>query len=482
MLKRIAKAFIGLMCLQLIIGIIFNKPLTTHAKDKYILAVGAADGPFGRIKSDGSYEGIDLELIGAIAELEGFEVEFRPLAFSAGVLAVESGQVDGIIAAMSITEERKKTFDFSDPYFESGLVFGVHKDSDINDPKELNGKNVAIKNGTSGAMVAEELQPEFGYTLTTFEDSPSMYEDVATGNSVGVFEDGSLMTYAINVGGAPVRMIGEEMEVDEYGMAVLKGNNPELIEMFNDGLKKLKESGEYDAIIERNLGGEAKEKNEAEGASFVDLFKTHRKALLSGLGTTLWMTVLSILIATVFGLLIGLMRTSDSTVLKAISTLYIDLIRGVPLIVLAFFIYFGLPQTFDFRLSSYVAGLITLILNASAYLGEIVRSGIQAVDKGQTEAAYSSGLTYWQTMRYVIMPQALRIITPSYLNQMIITLKDTSILSVIGLVELTQAGKIIISSNFQSGKMWMMVALMYFIVITILSKLSNYIDRHYHTY
>ena len=85
-------------------------------------------------------------------------------------------------------------------------------------------------------------------------------------------------------------------------------------------------------------------------------------------------------------------------------------------------------------------------------------------------------------MRYVIMPQALRIITPSYLNQMIITLKDTSILSVIGLVELTQAGKIIISSNFQSGKMWLMVALMYLIVITALSKLSNYLDRHYHTY
>lgn len=482
MFKRISHILIILMCLPLIVGLVFNNQTTARAKEKYVIAIEASDGPFGRLAADGTYEGIDIELIEAAAHLEGFDIEFRPLGFSAGLLAVESGQVDGIIAAMSITEERKKTFDFSDPYFESGLVFGVHKDSDINDPKELKGYNIAVKNGTSGAMLAEELQPQYGYTLTTFEDGPSMYEDIASGNSIGAFEDGSLMSYAINVGGVPVRIIGEEMEVDEYGMAVLKGHNSELIEMFNAGIKKLKESGEYDEIIERNLGDQATQRTEEEGTSFVQLFNTHKNALLKGLGTTLWMTLLSILIATIFGLLIGLMRTSDSMALKMISTLYVDLIRGVPLIVLAFFIYFGIPQILGVRLTSYVAGIITLILNASAYLGEIIRSGIQAVDKGQKEAAYSSGLTYWQTMRYVIMPQALRIITPSYLNQMIITLKDTSILSVIGLVELTQAGKIIISSNFQSGKMWLMVALMYLIVITALSKLSNYLDRHYHTY
>ena len=482
MLKRMRQVLGTILCLLISVNVFLTLGNIVYAKDKYVIAIEASDGPFGRLAADGSYEGIDIELIEAAAESEGFDIEFRPLGFSAGVLAVESGQVDAIIAAMSITEERKKTFDFSDPYYESGLIFGVHKDSDIQDPMDLKGYNIAVKNGTSGAMLAEELKDKYGYTLTTFEDGPSMYEDVASGNSIGVFEDGSLMSYAISKGGVPVRMIGDEMEVDHYGMAVLKGHNAELIQMFNEGIKKLQASGEYDKIIQRNLGDGGSAPSQEEVTGFFQLFAQHRKALLKGLGTTLWMTLLSILIATIFGLLIGLMRTSDSKLLNGLSTLYVDLIRGVPLIVLAFFIYFGIPQIFGLRLTSYVAGILTLILNASAYLGEIIRSGIQAVDKGQTEAAYSSGLTYWQTMRYVIMPQAFRIVTPSYLNQMIITLKDTSILSVIGLVELTQAGKIIISSNFQSGKMWMIVAIMYLIVITLLSKLSNYLDHRYHTY
>lgn len=205
--------------------------------------------------------------------------------------------------------------------------------------------------------------------------------------------------------------------------------------------------------------------------------------LLLSLGITIKLTLVSLVIATFLGLLSCLMSISSRKVLKLISAAYLDIIRGTPLIVQAFFIYFGVPQLLqsmglDVRLSPDVAGIITLSLNAGAYMSEIFRSGIEAVDRGQMEAARSLGLPKSRAMRKVIIPQAVRIITPSLVNQFIITLKDTSILSVIGIRELTQTGKLIIATTFESFKVWALVAIMYLVIIKILSVLSKKIERN----
>jgi His/Glu/Gln/Arg/opine family amino acid ABC transporter permease subunit len=205
--------------------------------------------------------------------------------------------------------------------------------------------------------------------------------------------------------------------------------------------------------------------------------------LLLSLGITIKLTLVSLVIATFLGLLFCLMSISSRKVLKLISAAYLDIIRGTPLIVQAFFIYFGIPQLLqsmglNVRLSPDVAGIITLSLNAGAYMSEIFRSGIEAVDRGQMEAARSLGLPKSRAMRKVIIPQAVRIITPSLVNQFIITLKDTSILSVIGIRELTQTGKLIIATTFESFKVWALVAIMYLVIIKILSVLSKKIERN----
>lgn len=212
--------------------------------------------------------------------------------------------------------------------------------------------------------------------------------------------------------------------------------------------------------------------------SFFELLVESFPRLISGLGMTIEMTFISLVFASVLGLISCFMYISHNKVLKLISTMFVDVIRGTPLLVQAFFIYFGVTQAFGIRLSSEAAGIITLSLNAGAYLSEIFRSGIQAVPVGQMEASRSLGLPHWHAMIKVILPQAVRIIIPSLVNQFIITLKDTSILSVIGMRELTQSGKIIIASNFRSFEIWAMVAVMYLIVITILSRLSKYIERN----
>jgi polar amino acid transport system substrate-binding protein len=194
------------------------------------------------------------------------------------------------------------------------------------------------------------------------------------------------------------------------------------------------------------------------------------------MGNTLLYTLVSLLVAFILGLVFGFMKVSHNKVFRGIATVFVDIFRGIPLIVLAFFIYFGIPQALDFKMPLFVAAVLTLSLNAGAYVTEIIRGGIQSIDPGQMEAARSLGLPYRTAMLKIILPQAVKIMIPSFINQLVITLKDTSILSVIGLVELTQSGKIIIARTFQSFDIWLVVAVMYLIVITVLTKISNRLE------
>lgn len=211
--------------------------------------------------------------------------------------------------------------------------------------------------------------------------------------------------------------------------------------------------------------------------SFWQLLVTTMPRLLQGLGVTLEATLISLAFAAILGLLFGFLSVSRNVVARAIARVYVDIIRGTPIIVQAFFIYFGISGALQIKIDSMTAGIITLMLNAGAYLAEIFRGGIQSVDKGQMEAARSLGLPYGMAMRKVILPQAVRTMLPSIVNQCIITLKDSSILSVIGLAELTFVGKIIIANNLESFKMWLIVGIMYFIIIMILSWVSKRIEK-----
>jgi glutamine transport system permease protein len=211
--------------------------------------------------------------------------------------------------------------------------------------------------------------------------------------------------------------------------------------------------------------------------SFTELLVQTFPRLLQGLAVTLESTLLSLVLAAVVGLLFGLLSVSRSKVSRAIARVYVDIIRGTPIIVQAFFIYFGVTSALNMRMEPMTAGVITLTLNAGAYLAEIFRGGIQSVDKGQMEAARSLGLPHGMAMRKVILPQAIRTMIPAIVNQCIITLKDSSILSVIGMAELTQVGKLIIANNLESFRMWLIVGIMYFIIIMILSWVSKHIEK-----
>ncbi|OUQ86949.1 nickel transporter [Brevibacillus brevis] len=201
--------------------------------------------------------------------------------------------------------------------------------------------------------------------------------------------------------------------------------------------------------------------------------------LAQGSWVTIKITVISLFFALLIGLLFGLMSTSRSKVLRGIATAYVDFLRGTPLLVQIFFIYFGLPPVLDIKIPETTAGILALSLNAGAYLAEIFRGGILSIDKGQMEAARSLGLSHGKAMRLVILPQAVRRMIPAFVNQFIVTLKDTSLLTVIGIRELMNSGEIIISSNFRSFEIWAVVAVFYFLMIYILSLLSRSLERRF---
>lgn len=199
--------------------------------------------------------------------------------------------------------------------------------------------------------------------------------------------------------------------------------------------------------------------------------------LTMGLKLTLQMTILSLVLAVIVGMITCLFSISKVKPLNWISGIYLSLIRGTPLMVQAFFIYFGITGALGIRITSFSAAILVLCLNAGAYLSEIFRSGIAAVNKGQMEAARSLGLPYGVAMRKIILPQAIRIVIPSVLNQFIITLKDTSILSVIGCGELMRQGQLIVARNYESFKTYAIVAVMYYVVVVVLTKIFQLVER-----
>jgi His/Glu/Gln/Arg/opine family amino acid ABC transporter permease subunit len=204
--------------------------------------------------------------------------------------------------------------------------------------------------------------------------------------------------------------------------------------------------------------------------------------LFRGMIITVQTTVLALLIALALGLAACLAGLSRNPLLRGVARLYVWAIRGTPLLVQTFFIYFGIPQLiqslgFDFRLSPFAAGLLTLSLNAGAYIAEIFRGGIMAIDSGQMEAARSLGLSHYHAMFRIILPQATRVSIPSLVNQFIISLKDTSIISVISLGEIVYEAKIYIGRTMQSFATWTIVGAVYLAIITALSQVSRYVEK-----
>ncbi|SCM78412.1 glutamine transporter subunit; membrane component of ABC superfamily [uncultured Sporomusa sp.] len=203
--------------------------------------------------------------------------------------------------------------------------------------------------------------------------------------------------------------------------------------------------------------------------------------LLMGAGVTVQITALSVGFGLLIGMFVGIARLSTLWPVKMLAAIYVDFIRGTPLLVQIFLIYFALPLLVGQRIDPFIAAITACSVNSGAYVAEIFRSGIQSIDKGQMEAGRSLGMTWAQTMRYIILPQAFKRIIPPLGNEFIAMLKDSSLVSVIGFEELTRRGQLIIARTYGSFEIWLTVAFIYLIMTFTISRLVDYLERRYKT-
>ena len=457
----------------------------TPKKKKYKISSDSSFAPFVFQNDQSKYTGIDMELIKAIAKDQGFTLEISNPGFDAAVSDVQNGNADGMIAGMTVTDARKATFDFSDPYYTTNSILAVQESSKISSYEDLKGKTVGVKNGTASQTFLEENKSKYGYKIKTFSDGASMYDSLNSGSVAAIMDDEPVIKYAIKQGRKFKTPI-EGTPSGQIAFAVQKDSNPELIEMFNNGLANLKESGEYQKILDKYLSSDSEETTEStsvDETTIWGLLQNNYKQLLSGLGVTIALALLSFAIAMVIGIIFGMFSVSPYKWLRWTAEIFVDVIRGIPLMILAAFIFWGIPNLIESMtghqspINDFLAGTIALSLNAAAYIAEIVRGGIQAVPAGQMEASRSLGISYSKTMRKIILPQATKLMLPNFVNQFVIALKDTTIVSAIGLVELFQTGKIIIARNYQSFKMYAILAVFYLVIITLLTRFAKQLEK-----
>ena len=222
----------------------------------WVIATDTVFKPFEYTDADGNFVGIDVDIVAAIAEDQGFSYELKSLGWDAAIAACQAGQADGMIAGASITQERQDSgWIFSDGYYNATQTMTVPANSDITGFGDLSGKTVAVKTGTQGASYAESLNDEYGFNITYFEDSPTMYQAVLGGQCAACFEDTPIMQASIKDGGLALKVLEDTAnEGAPYGFAIFNADNQELIDMFNAGLANIQANGKYDEIIAKYLG------------------------------------------------------------------------------------------------------------------------------------------------------------------------------------------------------------------------------------
>ena len=227
------------------------------ASDKtWIIATDTSFKPFEYTDDKGQFVGIDVDILAAIAEDQGFAYDLQSLGWDASIAACQAGQADGMIAGASITDERKASgWIFSDGYYDADQCMAVEASSDIKGFDDLSGKSVAVKTGTMSAEYAESLSKDHNFTVTYFEDSPTMYQAVVGGQVAACFDDTPIMAANIKDGGLSMKLVdGTANDPAAYGFAVFSADKQELVDMFNKGLANIKANGKYDEILKKYLG------------------------------------------------------------------------------------------------------------------------------------------------------------------------------------------------------------------------------------
>jgi lysine-arginine-ornithine-binding protein len=429
----------------------------------------------------GDFTGFDIDLAKAIARELGVRATFINASFDGIFPALQNGTFDAVMSSVTITPERSASMLFSDPYYDSGQLIAVNENTQgISSPDDLKGKRVGVQINTTAQF---ELEKKEGVQVAKYNTIDLAMLDLRNRRIDAVVGDAPVLKYMIFQSFRELRTVGRRFTDEKFGIAMAQGSE-DLQAAVNAALKKIKETGEYNQIHEKWFG-EAAEQAQAAAAQGrkpklfdLDIIRNTFSFFLTGAWLTAKLAGLSLLLGLPIGLLLALARVQSSRLLKAPAAVYIEVVRGTPLLVQILFIYFVLPY-FGIYLRAFTSGIIALTLNCAAYISEIFRAGILSIDVGQMEAARSLGMSHAQAMRRIILPQTFRRVVPPLTNEGIALLKDSSLVSVIGLTELARTGQELASRYAAPLTIWPVVAIFYLLLTFPLTRIAEYLERRW---
>ena len=403
------------------------------------------------------YAGVDIELAKKIAKDNHLKLKIVNMQFDSLLGALKTGKIDIIISGMTTTPERKKEVDFTKPYMITNNVMMIKKDEAkrYQNIKDFEGKNIAAQKGTDQEKIAQtEIEDS---KISSLNRLPEAILSLKSGKVAGVVVEKP-------VGEAYLKQNSEltfsktkfNEEKKQTCIAVPK-NSPVLLDKLNQTIDNVKEKNLIDQYMTK-----AAEDMQDDG----NFISKYGGFFIKGIKNTILIS----------GSFIALLKLSKIRPLQWIAGIYIEFLRGTPMLVQVFIVFFGTTAALGLDISALICGTIALVINSSAYIAEIFRAGINAVDKGQTEAARSLGMNYRQTMQSVVMPQAIKKILPALGNEFVTLIKESSIVSTIGVSEIMFNAQVIQGISFDPFTPLLVAALLYFLLTFALTRVMNFIE------
>ena len=473
--------------------------------DRGVLKVGVKNAVQGFSFQDtltGEYKGLEDSLAEMIAEHLGVDVEFTTVTAATRGELLDSGDIDAVLATFTITEERKKTWDFSTPYYTDYVSVLVEDSTGIKGLADLKDKVVGVSSGSTSAralvkaMIDEGVLDGANFDADTFnadtwkdgvsfrqyDDYPAISTALSAGEVQGFCVDKSILAIYKTEGRS---YIDAEFSPQEYGVATKKGSD--FSTLCDDLVKGWLADGTIEQLIKDNGLDEAQTFQNQESAgkgefAMSGLFSleswstvwTHRESFLLGLGNTLQTAVCALALAFIIGAALGLMSTSGSKLLRIIARIYVEFVQNTPLLLQLCFLYYALAFA-GVSLGVIRTGIIALGVYTGAYMGEVVRAAIESVPKGQFEAAQAQGFNYLQRMGYIILPQSIPVMLPPMVNQVVNLFKNTSCLYIVGgadLISVTYSFVTGASTGGAYAPAYIVCGLIFFVVCFPLSTLA----------
>lgn len=452
--------------------IIVGQGITTKlvAQEKLTMVTSADYPPYEfRDTATGKNEiiGFDVDIAKNIAQELGIELEIKDTDFNGIIPALQSGRADFAMAGMTPTAERKKNVAFSDIYYEAKNTIVAKKGSNITKPEDLAGKNVGVQLGSTQEEAAKKFK---NVKLKSLNRTSEIIQEVKAGRIEGaIIEDTIAKGF---IGSNPDLEFNTLPNVGEAGSAIAFPKGSNRVADFNRVLAQMKQSGEIENLVkkwfDKGQPTTTATENTSSGFGFSKIIPSI-PFIIDGIRVTLLFTALSAFLGFLWGVVLSLFKISTIKPLRWFGTAYTSVFRGTPLLLQIALVYYATPQITGYNIPALLAGVITFTLNSGAYISETIRGGILAVDKGQGEAALSLGIPYKPMMTDIILPQGLKNILPSLVNESIALLKDSALVSTIGVADLLRRAQIVGAEKYIYFEPLLFAGVVYYLLVMALT-------------